>query len=316
MKIALTLQDRFRGALLGLACGDAVGTTVEFASRGTFKPAIDMVGGGPFSLQPGEWTDDTSMALCLAASLIEKNGFDPHDQLTRYCRWRNEGYMSSTGHCFDIGNTTSDALDRFERLGTPFCSDATINANMAANGCIMRLAPVPMWFYPDREATIHYASLSAKTTHGALECLETSKLFGAMLHSALDGASKEELLFGQSELGLTSPTVQALATGSYSVKTRDQISGSSYVVEALEAALWCFLKTDTFKAAVLAATNLGDDADTTAAICGQLAGAFYGEKAIPRPWLKRLVMVDDIRALADGLRLHGISENSSNSPTA
>jgi len=316
LKIVLTLQDRFRGALLGLACGDAVGTTVEFESRGTFKPVIDMVGGGPFNLQPGEWTDDTSMALCLAASLIEKHGFDPHDQLTRYCRWRNEGYMSSTGHCFDIGNTTSDALDRLERLGTPFCSDAAANANMAANGCIMRLAPIPMWFYPDREAAIHYAALSAKTTHGALECLETSRLFSAMLHSALDGASKEELLFGKSELGLTSPAVQALAKGSYAVKTRDQIRGSSYVVEALEAALWCFLNTDTFKAAVLAATNLGDDADTTAAICGQLVGAFYGENAIPRPWLKRLAMVDDIRALADGLRLHGTSENSSKSPTA
>lgn len=298
----LALQDRFRGALLGLACGDAVGTTVEFASRGTFAPVTDMVGGGPFGLRRGEWTDDTSMALCLAASLIEKNGFDPHDQLTRYCRWRNEGYMSSTGRCFDIGNTTSAALDRFELLGTVFCSEVPDSHKSAANGCIVRLAPVPMWFYPDRDATIHHAGLSAKTTHGALECLEASRLFGAVLHAALSGADKDELLFGNATAaGLTSKAVKAIARGSYANKKSNQIRGSSYVLDALEAALWCFLNTDSFEAAILAATNLGDDADTTAAICGQVAGAYYGENGIPRHWLQHLFMTHQIRALADGL---------------
>jgi ADP-ribosyl-[dinitrogen reductase] hydrolase len=112
------LRDRYRGALLGLAVGDAVGTTLEFKPPGTFEPIDDMVGGGPFGLEPGQWTDDTSMALCLAESLIEC-GFDPEDQLRRYVRWWREGYLSSTGRCFDIGNTTRTALAEFERTGRP-----------------------------------------------------------------------------------------------------------------------------------------------------------------------------------------------------
>jgi len=104
------IRDRFRGCLLGLAVGDAVGTTLEFKSPGSFKPISDMFGGGPFRLNPGEWTDDTLMALCLATSLVEKNGFDPKDQMDRYCRWWKEGYLSSNGKCFDIGNTVAAAL--------------------------------------------------------------------------------------------------------------------------------------------------------------------------------------------------------------
>ena len=96
-------QDRFRGCLLGLACGDAVGTTVEFKARRMFPPMTDMIGGGPFGLKAGQWTDDTSMALCLASSLVERGTFDPKDQMERYIRWRDQGYWSSTGKCFDIG---------------------------------------------------------------------------------------------------------------------------------------------------------------------------------------------------------------------
>ena len=113
--IEITTRDRFRGCLLGLAAGDALGTTLEFKSPGTFEPIGDMIGGGPFGLRAGQWTDDTSMALCLATSLIECGGFDAMDQMRRYVRWRDEGYLSSTGYCFDIGNTVSGALDRFRR---------------------------------------------------------------------------------------------------------------------------------------------------------------------------------------------------------
>ena len=139
-------KDRFRGCLLGLAVGDAVGTTLEFKPPGSFKPIHDMVGGGPFSLKPGEWTDDTSMALCLATSLLEKNGFDPKDQMDRYCRWWKEGYLSSNGRCFDIGNTVSAALALYGRTGDPIAGST--NPQSAGNGSIMRLAPVPMFYYP------------------------------------------------------------------------------------------------------------------------------------------------------------------------
>src|SRR5262245_49481141 len=114
-------KSRFRGCLLGLACGDAVGTTVEFTRPGSFPPLEDMVGGGPFRLKPGEWTDDTAMALCLATSLTEKGAFDPLDQMQRYVRWWRQGYLSCTGSCFDIGNTVRAALQRFETTGEPYC---------------------------------------------------------------------------------------------------------------------------------------------------------------------------------------------------
>lgn len=136
---------RFKGALLGLACGDAVGTTLEFKPRGTFSPITDMTGGGPFGLRKGEWTDDTSMALCLAASLIEQMTFDPEDQITRYCNWQSRGYMSSNGECFDIGNTVAAALNRYRIEGKPFAGDT--HPMSAGNGSVMRLAPVPMFYH-------------------------------------------------------------------------------------------------------------------------------------------------------------------------
>lgn len=289
--------DRFRGALLGLACGDAVGTTVEFKARGSFAPVSDMVGGGPFRLKPGEWTDDTSMALCLATSLVECGQFDAADQMRRYCRWMETGYLSSNGICFDIGRTISHALHAFRRSGEPY--SGTTDPNSAGNGCLMRLAPVPMFFFPDREAAIAMAGESSRTTHGAQECIEASRLFGAMLTSAFFGFSKEDILFGRGVEVVGSARLQRVAEGTYRHSTEDEIQGSGYVVESLEAALWCFLKTGSFRDAVLRAANLGRDADTTAAICGQLAGAFYGGSGIPQEWRERLVMATEIRALAE-----------------
>lgn len=279
--------------------GDAVGTTVEFKPRGSFPPVTDMVGGGPFRLQPGQWTDDTSMALCLATSLVDCGEFNPLDQMERYCRWAEEGYLSSTGHCFDIGNTVSQALREFRRTQNPF-SGATERTS-AGNGCLMRLAPVPMFYAPDYDRAVYFSGESSRTTHGAAECVEASQLFGAILLLALAGASKVDLLFSHSEQPWQEPTIHAIATGEYQSHHRDQICGSGYVVESLTAALWCFWTTDTYAEAILAATNLGNDADTTAAICGQVAGAFYGLGGIPSPWLTRLAQREDILTLATGL---------------
>jgi ADP-ribosyl-[dinitrogen reductase] hydrolase len=296
-------QSRFRGCLLGLACGDAVGTTVEFRARGSYSPVTDLVGGGPFRLNPGEWTDDTSMALCLAASLTELGRFDPIDQMNRYCKWVDEGYMSSNGRCFDVGNATSAALDRFRQTGEPF--SGSTNPRSAGNGCIMRLAPVPMFFFPDHEQAIAMSGHSARTTHGAPECVEATRLFGGILCRALAGASKAEVLFDHGAIGPVCEKVQAIARGDYRSKSENEIAGSGYVVHSLEAALWCFWHANDYREAILRAANLGDDADTTAAICGQVAGAHFGEAGIPRSWLDRLVMADEIRALADALSRKG-----------
>jgi ADP-ribosyl-[dinitrogen reductase] hydrolase len=299
----LDLADRFRGCLLGLATGDAVGTTVEFKPRGTFAAVADMVGGGPFRLRPGQWTDDTSMALCLAASLVEQGRFDARDQMIRYRRWRTEGYMSSTGTCFDIGTTTARALQRFRDTGDPFAGST--DPDTAGNGCIMRLAPVPMFFFPDEAAAIKYAADSSRTTHGADECLDASELFSSLLVRALHGRAREEILLGSRTLPLRTESVRAVARGDYLTKSADEIRGTGHVVRSLEAALWAFARTDDFRSAILAAANLGEDADTTAAVCGQVAGACYGASGIPAPWLERLAMRDEIERLADALRTHG-----------
>lgn len=296
---AENLVDRYRGCLLGLAAGDAVGTTVEFRARGTFAPVTDMVGGGPFGLSAGEWTDDTSMALCLATSLLEKGGFDARDQMDRYCHWCDEGYLSSNGVCFDIGGTVGDALRRYPRTGDPM--SGSTDPRSAGNGSLMRLAPVPMLYAADLDATLHHAAESSRTTHGTLECLDACRYFGLVLHRALHGAEKRAILADAEPGLLSAPAIAAIAAGAYRQKGVDEIKGSGYVVKSLEAALWCFHTTDAFETAILRATNLGDDADTTAAICGQVAGAFYGESGIPAHWLERLAMADEIRELADGL---------------
>jgi len=294
--------DRFSGCLLGLAAGDAVGTTLEFQLRGSFAPLLDMVGGGPFHLNPGEWTDDTSMALCLATSLVKKDGFDAQDQMDRYCRWVEKGYLSSNGRCFDIGNTVAASLRRFRQTGNPFAGST--DPRSAGNGSIMRLAPIPMYYYPDRQLATRYAAESSRTTHGATECIDACRLLAGILVLALEGYGKDEILSAEAETFSGAEKIIAIARGEYQDKTISQIRGSGYVVQSLEAALWCFLHTDTFETAILQAANLGDDADTTAAVCGQIAGAYYGVSGIPKHWLERLALRQEIRELAEHL-YHG-----------
>ena len=296
--MSLTLKDRYRGSLLGLACGDAVGTTLEFKRRGSFAPITDMVGGGPFNLKPGQWTDDTSMALCLAESLLHKDGFDARDQMARYLNWWQWGYLSSTGDCFDIGMTVREALTLFQNTGDPFAGST--DPYSAGNGSMMRLAPVVLFYYPDLQNVRTFSADSSRTTHAAQEAIDCCLVLAQAICNALGGASKAKVL-QLAEVPLMTPKAKAIAAGEYRDKPGAEIVGSGYSVASLEAALWCFHHTDSYADAVLAAANLGDDADTTAAIVGQLAGAYYGLTAIPSEWLGRLWMADEIQAMADGL---------------
>jgi ADP-ribosylglycohydrolase len=286
--------ERYRGCLLGLAVGDALGTTLEFRAPGSFTPLTDMVGEGPFRLKPGEWTDDTSMALCLAESLIERRSFDPADQMERYLRWYREGHLSSNGRCFDIGNTVRDALLKFERMGEPYCGST--HPRSAGNGSIMRLAPVPLFYACNPEEAIEKSGESSKTTHGAATAVDACRYLGALIVGALNGATKEELLSSRYSPApgywdghpLVSE-IDAIARGSFKLKNPPGIKGTGYVVQSLEAALWAFHRSDSFKEGCLMAVNLGDDADTTGAVFGQLGGAFYGEQGMPSEWKERLV---------------------------
>ena len=265
-----------------------------------------MVGGGPFGLEPGQWTDDTSMALCLAKSLTDREGFDPVDQMERYVRWWREGYLSSTGRCFDIGTTVRAALSRFERDGEPYAGSTDPQA--AGNGSLMRLAPVPMYYQADPLAAISKAANSSRTTHGARETVDACRYFAGLLVGALDEVDKETLLSaGYSPVeGMWDhePLVEEIARiadGSFKVRNPPKIRGTGYVVRSLEAALWAFYQSDNFRDGALLAANLGDDADTTAAIYGQIAGAYYGAEAIPFSWRRQLTMRDEITSMADDI---------------
>lgn len=289
------LLARYQGCMLGLAAGDAVGTTVEFSAKDSFPPVTGMVGGGPFHLQAGQWTDDTSMALCLAESLVTCNGFDAKDQMNRYLNWWKWGYLSSTGHCFDIGMTVASALQKFANDGEPFAGSS--NPRTAGNGSLMRLAPVVLWFFPDQAQVLEYAQASSRTTHAAPEALASCRLFAQQLMNALQGKSKQETLTDIAQLP-EQENLRHIAEGRYLQKTRAEIFGTGYCVQSLEAALWCFAKGNDFEETILLATNLGDDADTTAAIAGQLAGAFYGINGIPQTWRDKLWQYEDIDTLA------------------
>ena len=261
-----------------------------------------MVGGGPFDLQPGEWTDDTSMALCLAESLIEHQGFNARDQMERYCRWWREGHWSVTGRCFDIGNTVSAALLKFERAGEPF--SGSISPGTAGNGSLMRLAPVPIFCHAHglgSAVALQWARDSSRTTHGAAECLDACEVLALLLYELLEGVPKEAALENLKAHRVESRNVQRIIEGSYSGKTPAEVWASGYVLQTLEAALWSFHRTTTFEDAILDAVNLGEDADTTGAVCGQIAGAYYGVNGISAKWREQLAMGAEIENMASRL---------------
>lgn len=298
--------ERYRGCLLGLAVGDALGAPLESRSPGRFRPLDDMVGGGPFRVKAGMWTDDTSMALCLAESLVERRGFDPVDQLERYLRWYREGYMSSKRRSFGIGRTVRRALRRFRRTGEPWCGPT--HPMSAGNGSLMRLAPVAMFFAERPVEAVLRAGESSRTTHGAREAVDACRYLGALLTGALSGVSREALLSDRFEPvpGIWSreplaPRIDEVAAGSFKRRSPPDIRGGGYVVESLEAALWAFHRSASFREGALLAVNLGDDADTTAAVYGQLAGAVCGDHAIPAEWRSKVVHREMIEALAEKL---------------
>ena len=181
-------DERINGAFLGLAIGDALGAPVEFMRRGTFPPVTGYRAGGKFGLQPGEWTDDTAMTLCLAQSLIERKGFDPTDQMRKYLLWLDEGYMSCRGKAVGIGKTVFRSLTRFRSRHEPYTS--ITHEKFSGNGSIMRLAPVAIFYADDIEKAVRYAGLSSKTTHGSPIAVDACRLMAYMLVRLFDGVDK------------------------------------------------------------------------------------------------------------------------------
>lgn len=303
-------RDRQRGALIGLAVGDALGAPVEFQPPQSFMPVTDFNWGGPFGLEPGQWTDDTSMALALADSMA-RTGWDLDDQVRRYLAWYQSGEYSVTGQCFDIGFTTAGALRRFQQI-----QDARRSGDPAehasGNGSIMRLAPVAIRYadrFPDSIDQLgRLAAESSLTTHASPQCLSACRYMALLLAGLIHGIDRSEMLDPAwpplKALRDAEPLhreVELLVSGSYREKQPPEIQGSGYVIQCLEAALWAFHDANDFSDAVLRAVNLGNDADTTGAVCGQLAGACWGESGIPAMWRQRLGRLDLIESALAGL---------------
>lgn len=279
------MLDKALGAMLGLAIGDAMGMPVEFRPKGKFEPVTDFRDGGPFKLKAGQWTDDTAMALCLAQSLIDCQGMDASDQMDKYLKWVNEGYMSCTGQCVGMGQTVLRALSRYHKTKNPYQGDTS--TKHAGNGCIMRLAPVPIYYQRDSRRAMLESVNSARTTHASPQALQCSAYFGGLVWGAVNGYTKNQLLqpyfspcsdFSFNDLH---PDVGRVLAGRFKKLTEDGLQPTGYVVDSLEVALWGFFHFDSFEEGLLAVVNLGGDADTTGAIYGQLAGAFFGLGGIP-----------------------------------
>lgn len=286
-------RDKGIGALIGLAVGDAVGTTLEFTPRDRHKVS-DMVGGGPFRLKPGEWTDDTSMALCLAETILENKYASRNSFRSKLLKWYREGYNSVNGVCFDIGNTTRYALEQYAIKGPDWFGNTA--PETAGNASIIRLAPVPIYFRRNFAQAFYNAKIQSQATHSAIEAVSSAHYLSYLLLLLINGHDKKTV-FSPQILPLE-PRVLIINAGEYKEKSRDQIRSSGYVIDTLEAAMWAVWNTDNFRDAILLAANLADDADSVAATAGQLAGALYGWSGIPQEWKDKLVQHDRIMSMA------------------
>jgi len=281
------LRERFQGTLLGLAAGDAVAAATQYARPGRFVPVGDMLGGGPFDLPRGGWSDDTSMALCLAESLIECEGFDARDQVERYRRWQQHGHLSATGQCLGITAGTARALAVARWRRRPFAGGH--DPGTADPEPLSRVAPVVMYFFAESGAAAEHAAESARTTCQAPLVLAACRALAQTVHAALAGQPKAVIL----------------ARAQAAAKPLERFGGGAAAADSapalLAAALDAFGGTHTFRDAVLAAANLGGNCDVAAAVCGSLAGAHYGARAIPTSWRNSLMKEHLIEEFADRL---------------
>ncbi|MDA1312108.1 MAG: ADP-ribosylglycohydrolase family protein [Acidobacteria bacterium] len=303
----MNLYERYTGTLVGLAVGDALGAPYEGRSPGGFEPSLEMSGGGVYEIEPGQWSGNTSMALCLASSLLKCRGFQPRDQMDRYLRWLRQGYLSSNGRAFGAGRTVLTAIERHESGGP---AAGAGDAESAGNGSLARLAPIPMYLLHDGARTKELAARMCQTTDEAVDAVDACRYMAGLMTGALRGESKEALLadlyspvynywlFQQVAL---CPRIDAVARGVYKHKSAGDLPAGEHAIDTLEAVLWAFFKTDDFAAGALLVVSLGNNTGTTSAVYGQLAGAYYGYTAIPEPWREKIARRNEIEDLAVAL---------------
>lgn len=299
--------DRLYGALLGLTVADALGVPVEFRSRSALDhdPVTDMFGYGTYNQPPGTWSDDSTMTWCTVESLALQSECDTEDMAGRFVRWLTHGYMTPYNELFDIGNATREALERYrtEAVWAKFAGLTHEHSN--GNGSLMRI--LPMAFYvrnletAERERLVNEVS---SITHRHPRSLLACQIYVEVALKLLEGQSAQqayqatvaainERYAEHAELS----AFERVLNGGLAALKRDEIRSSGYVVDTLEAAIWCLLTTDSYREAALKAVNLGEDTDTTAAVAGGLAGILYGESSIPPEWLSRIAKLDELREL-------------------
>ncbi len=304
---ARTLRERFQGALMGLAVGDALAASTQFRKPGSFAAVGDLLGGGPFDLPRGAWSDDTAMALLLAESLLECAGFDAHDQVYRFGLWQREGYGSATGQCMGITASVARALATAQYKQKPFAGSH--DPGHLEKDPLSRVAPVVMFHLAAPAVAVGRAAEAARITAQAPLVLESVRLLAAMLHQALSGRNKVDVLRPPREWWMgPNPRTEILEIydGSYTRKQPPEITGGGHVVQALEAVLWAFHHGDSFKQGALLAANLGLDSDVITATYGALAGAHHGVSAIPGIWRNSLTKQDVVIDTADRLLTHAL----------
>jgi ADP-ribosylglycohydrolase len=307
MDAARTLRERFQGALIGLAVGDALAANTQFRKPGSFAAVGDLLGGGPFDVPRGAWTDDTAMALLLAESLLERNGFDAQDQVDRYVRWQREGYGSATGQCVGISAGVARALATAQYRRQPFAGSH--DPEQLDKEPLSRVAPVALFYFSDAAAAVSRAAEAARITAQAPMVLDCVRLLAAMLRQALTGRDKSAVLHPPREAwasASTRPEVLAVYEGSYQRRMPPQITGGGHVLQALEAAMWAFYRGENFREGALLAANLGRDSDVVCATYGQIAGAYHGVSAIPGIWRNSLMKQEAIIDTADRLLTHAL----------
>lgn len=296
--------------MIGLAIGDALGAPAEFSKFGSFEPIMGYRDGGPFNLKAGQWTDDTSQALCLAESILSDGGFSQTDFLNRMVDWWSQGYNSSTNECFDIGMGTAKALRSYSVFGK-----VPINVNSGGNGNIMRLAPVAIAYHRDSDKAQEIANLSSLTTHGHVSALICADFLSVMLRTYIAGEDKEgDFTYSEADTARLKKIVGSNKQDKVlCVETLDKIADSvvseeeewhnvsGFSTDTLCAALFCFFNTDSFAECVLTAVNLGGDTDSVGAVAGQIAGAYYGLSEIPERFIIGLQDSDRFLNLAERL---------------
>ncbi len=276
-------KNKAIGSIVGFAIGDALGAPVEFKERGTFEPIKFYKSGGKFNLPAGAYTDDTAMTLCLAQSLLDKNGCDADDQLQKYIAWLNDGYMSATGVSVGCGKQIYRALLTYLSKKNTVCTIG--NNRSAGNGSLMRVSPIAIYYMEDLNKAMQCAQKSSYTTHKLKICVDACIAFTWLLYGFYKGFSKDDILskeyadyylFEYDKNYSYDLEIISILQGSYKNKSEDEINSSGYVVHTLEASLWAFYNSNNFKEGLLKAINLGKDSDTIGAIYGSIAGAYYG----------------------------------------